>query len=144
MKITEVRIFKKENVDKKLKAFATITLEDCFVVRDVKVIEGNKGLFVAMPSRRMKQPCPKCQHRNVLRSRYCNNCGTNLDGTSTQPTDDGSRQNEHKDIAHPITLDCREYIQKLVLEAYESEKNNPTSGDRKTDIVGADDFDDMV
>jgi stage V sporulation protein G len=121
--ITEVRIFKKENVDKKLKAFATVTFDDCFVVRDVKVIEGNKGLFVAMPSRRMKHPCPKCNHRNVLRSRFCNNCGAGLEGVSHQPQDVNARQNEHKDIAHPITLECREYIQKHVLEAYEKQKD---------------------
>ena len=36
----------------RLKAFATVTLNACFVVRDVKVIDGNNGLFVAMPSRR--------------------------------------------------------------------------------------------
>jgi len=36
----------------KLKAFATITLDDCFIVRGLKVIRGSHGLFVAMPSRR--------------------------------------------------------------------------------------------
>ena len=140
MKITEVRIFKKDNVDKKLKAFATITFDDCFVVRDVKVIEGNKGLFVAMPSRRMKQPCPKCNHRNVVRSRYCNNCGVSLEGSQVQPRDDNARQNEHRDIAHPISLECREYIQKLVLEAYENESSSDNnavpdeSGEKAVDI----------
>ncbi|MBN1493180.1 MAG: septation protein SpoVG family protein [Candidatus Omnitrophica bacterium] len=141
MNITEVRIFKKENADKKLKAFATVTFDDCFVVRDVKVIEGTKGLFVAMPSRRMKQPCPKCNHRNVLRSRYCNNCGSSLEGTSTQPQDSAQRQNEHKDIAHPITLECREYIQKHVLDAYEQQKDASSSGGSHGSISS--DFDDL-
>ncbi|MFC1809722.1 septation protein SpoVG family protein [Candidatus Omnitrophota bacterium] len=97
-------------------------------------MEGNKGLFVAMPSRRMKQPCPKCNHRNVLRSRYCNNCGTSMDGTTTQPQDGSSRQNEHKDIAHPITLECREYIQKLVLEAYENQKDGSVAHDEHSSV----------
>ena len=142
MKITEVRIFKKENIDKKLKAFATITIDDCFVVRDVKVIEGNKGLFVAMPSRRMKQPCPKCHHRNVLRSRYCNNCGAALEFSSSpsQQHDDAARQNEHKDIAHPITLECREYIQKLVLEAYDKEKDSLHSNQSDGKLSALDDI----
>ena len=48
MEITEVRIFLREGADKKLKAYATITIDNAFVVRNVKVIEGNKGLFVAM------------------------------------------------------------------------------------------------
>jgi len=123
VKITEVRIFRKENADKKLKAFATLTFDDCFVVRDVKVIEGNKGLFVAMPSRRMKESCPKCGHGNVAHSRFCNQCGANVEnaGAGRKAQDPKEKESEHKDIAHPITLECREYIQKLVLEAYEKE-----------------------
>lgn len=52
MEITEVRVFP-VNEDK-LKAYATITFDDCFVVRDLKVIHGNSGLFVAMPSKKRK------------------------------------------------------------------------------------------
>ena len=63
MDITEVKIFLKEGQDKKLKAYATLTFDNCFVVRNVKVIEGNKGMFVAMPSRKIKDPCPKCGFR---------------------------------------------------------------------------------
>ena len=118
MQITEVKIFKKENRDKKLRAFATITFDDCFVVRDLKVIEGNKGLFVAMPSRRIKEPCLGCGQRNVVRSKFCNNCGKQLD-----PNVHVTRENEHKDIAHPITLQCREMVQKAVLDAFENELN---------------------
>ena len=50
MEITDVRISLRD--EEKLKAFVTITFDDCFVVRGVKVIEGSDGLFVAMPSRR--------------------------------------------------------------------------------------------
>ncbi len=118
MQITEVKIFKKENRDKKLRAFATITFDDCFVVRDLKVIEGTKGLFVAMPSRRIKEPCPGCGQRNIVRSKFCNNCGKQLD-----PNVNVTRENEHKDIAHPITLECREMVQGAVLDAFEREMN---------------------
>lgn len=52
MELTEVRIFP-VNEDK-LKAFATITIDGCFVVRDLKVIQGTNGLFVAMPSKKKK------------------------------------------------------------------------------------------
>jgi len=127
MEITEVRVFMKEGQDKKLKAYATLTFDKAFVVRNVKVIEGNKGLFVAMPSRRLKDSCPKCNFKNVLRSKYCNQCGTSLPQTehkpvAAHPQDDTQRQSEHKDIAHPITAEFREYIQKKVLEAFEAEK----------------------
>jgi len=50
MKITEVRVSPRD--DGKLKAFASITLDNCFVVRGLKIIEGQDRLFVAMPSRR--------------------------------------------------------------------------------------------
>lgn len=130
MDITEVKIFLKEGQDKKLKAYATITFDNMFVVRNVKIIDGTKGLFVAMPSRKMKEPCPKCHFRNTVRSRYCNQCGANLPMTEHKPAapagDDAARQSEHKDIAHPITAECRDYIQKRVIEAYEKEVKSPS------------------
>ena len=52
MEITEVKVYPVRKPDDKLKAFVTIILDDCFVVRDLKVINGNSGLFVAMPSRK--------------------------------------------------------------------------------------------
>lgn len=127
MDITEVKIFLKEGQDKKLKAYATLTFDNCFVVRNVKVIEGTKGLFVAMPSRKMKEPCPKCGYRNTVRSKFCNQCASALpqhDVRVNSPASDAERQSEHKDIAHPITAECRDYIQKRVLESYESEKKH--------------------
>ncbi|MCX8037838.1 MAG: septation regulator SpoVG [Candidatus Sumerlaeia bacterium] len=54
MEITECRVRPCVKEDEKLKAFATIVLNHCFVVTDLKVIAGPKGLFVAMPSRRRK------------------------------------------------------------------------------------------
>lgn len=126
MEITEVRIFLKEGQDKKLKAYATVTFDGVFVVRNIKVIEGQKGLFVAMPSRKMKEPCPKCNFKNVVRSKFCNNCGGSIESTPRpvrdQQQDTAMRQSEHKDIAHPITLEFRERIQKKVLDAFDIEK----------------------
>lgn len=130
MEITEVKIFMKEGQDKKLKAYATLTFDDMFVVRNVKIIDGNKGLFVAMPSRKIKEPCPKCGFRNTVRSKFCNQCGSSVpmvEHRSSAGGSDDARQSEHKDIAHPITAECRDYIQKKVLEAYEKEKGAPTS-----------------
>ena len=114
MEITEVRIFSKEGQNGKLKAYATLTFDNSFVVRNMKVIEGTKGLFVAMPSRKIKEPCPKCGFRNTVRSKFCNQCGGSLPQTEPRsflPGDDTAKQSEHKDIAHPITAECREYIQ---------------------------------
>lgn len=54
LEVTEVRVRPFSKDDEKLKAFATITLNDCFIISDLKIIKGKKGLFVAMPSRKMK------------------------------------------------------------------------------------------
>jgi stage V sporulation protein G len=132
MEITEVRIFLKESPDKKLKAYATVTFDNAFVVRNIKVIEGGSGLFIAMPSRRLKSSCPKCGFRNEMRSKYCNQCAAQLPVVSA-PLDQGKdAQSEHRDIAHPITQTFRDYLQKKVLEAYEAERESaqsaPSSG----------------
>lgn len=124
MEITEVKVFLKDSPDKKLKAYVTVTFDNAFVVRNIKVIEGTNGLFIAMPSRKIKQPCAKCGFRNELRSKYCNQCGTQLPSVYRPQGQEGasSAQLEHKDIAHPITQSFRECLQKRILEAYEQEK----------------------
>jgi len=103
MEITEVRVFLRESPDKKLKAYTTVTFDDAFVVRNIKVIQGSSGLFIAMPSRKVNAK-------------------------------DGSGEVQHRDIAHPITQEFREYLQKRVLEAYEKEvKNAPLAAKKKAD-----------
>ncbi len=52
MKITDIRIRIVKKDDNKLKAVASLIIDECFAVHDIKVIEGNQGLFVAMPSRK--------------------------------------------------------------------------------------------
>ncbi len=52
MKITEVKVFPVS--EDRLKAYVSITIDDCFVVRDLKIIQGPGGLFVAMPSKKRK------------------------------------------------------------------------------------------
>ena len=53
MDITDIRI-RKVNADGKLKAYVTVTFDDSFVVHNVKIIEGENGVFIAMPSRKTK------------------------------------------------------------------------------------------
>ena len=80
MIVTDVRM-RKVLTEGKMKAIVSITLDNAFVVHDVKVVDGQNGLFVAMPSRKT-------------------------------PT------GEFRDIAHPISQEARDMIQKKVLEAY--------------------------
>ena len=124
MEITEVRVFLKDSPDKKLKAYATVTFDNAFVVRNIKVIQGSNGVFIAMPSRKVKHPCPKCSFKNEYRSKFCNQCGGLLPvAAPAQMTGnhENGAQAEHKDIAHPITQSFRESLQKKVLDGYEQE-----------------------
>ena len=82
MEITEVRVSLQD--EEVLKAFVSITLDDEFVIRGLKVIQGADGRFVAMPARRKR------------------------DGT-------------FQDIAHPINRETREYLERVVLAAYDEE-----------------------
>ena len=75
MEITEVRIKLMEDPGERLKAFCSITFDNCFVVRDLKIIDGSNGPFVAMPSRKLTAHCARCGMKNHLRAQYCNQCG---------------------------------------------------------------------
>jgi stage V sporulation protein G len=107
-----------EDSEDRLRAFCSITIDNCFVVRDLKIIDGSNGPFVAMPSRKLTGHCQRCRHKNHLRAAYCNHCGVKLsDGDS--PFD--SPQKLYADVAHPINSECREMIQNAVVEGFEAE-----------------------
>lgn len=123
MEITEIRVFPKEGQDKKLKAYTTITFDNVFVVRNIKVIQGANGLFIAMPSRKVKIACAKCNAKNDTGNKFCHQCGAAL-SSSDKPisaVDEKSAKAEHRDIAHPVTQEFREYLQTKVLAAYKKE-----------------------
>ena len=115
MEITEVRIKLASNRGDKLQAFASITLDNQFVVRDIKVIKGPSGYFVAMPSRKLTARCPSCGCKNHLRASYCNQCGNRLK-EGRIPVDERGRAKLHADIAHPINQECRASIQEAIVE----------------------------
>ena len=120
MEISEVRIKLMSDPNDRLKAFCSITLDESFVIRDLKIIQGGKGLFVAMPSRKLTDKCPQCSTKNNLRAAYCNECGHRLRPDRAIKGQDG-RAKLYADIAHPINSDCRDMIQEDVLKAYEEE-----------------------
>lgn len=120
MEITDVRIrFVKDSTDR-LKAFCSVTFDDQFVVRDIKIVDGANGLFVAMPSRKSSKACGKCGHRNQIRARFCEDCGGRL-SMELPPVDENGRSRIHRDIAHPITPAFRETLHARILDAYEAE-----------------------
>jgi stage V sporulation protein G len=120
MQVTEVRVKIVEDRSDKLQAFCSITIDNGFVIRDLKVIEGTKGAFVAMPSRKLTDRCPKCSGKNHLRAGYCNDCGARLP-VDRADRDPRGRAKLHADIAHPINSATRDGLQKLILDAYRAE-----------------------
>ncbi len=135
MEITEIRVFPKEGQDKKLKAYAAVTFDNVFVVRNIKVIQGSSGLFIAMPSRKLKFSCPKCNGKNDAGSKFCHQCGAALP-SADKPVSaaDMDTKSEHRDIAHPVTQQFREYLQNKILEAYKKEggKKDSSSGSEES------------
>lgn len=120
MEITEVRIKLMEEAGERLQAFCSITFDNCFVIRDLKIIEGTNGPFVAMPSRKLTAHCPQCGCKNHLRAAHCNQCGLRLKDDRAVKDEDG-RAKLYADIAHPINSACREQIQDRVIKAFREE-----------------------
>ena len=118
MEITEIRIKLlpgREAYEDRLRAFCTITFDNAFVVRDLKIIEGQNGFFAAMPSRKLTARCPRCSGKNHLRARYCNDCGAHL---KPRRVTDENRLRFHADIAHPINAETRRTLERNILDAY--------------------------
>jgi stage V sporulation protein G len=128
MEITEVRIKLMDDASDRLQAFCSITFDDSFVVRDLKIIDGTNGPFVAMPSRKLTSRCPQCGCKNHLRAGYCNHCGARLkEGRAVK--DDSGRAKLYADIAHPINSACREMIQaRIIAEFYDEIERSKQPG----------------
>jgi len=121
LEVTEVRIkllAAKQAFEDRLRAFCTITFDNAFVIRDLKIIEGQQGFFVAMPSRKLTARCTRCNAKNPLRARFCNECGAPL---RPRRVTEENRLRFHADIAHPINAEMRGRLEELILKAYREE-----------------------
>jgi len=149
MNITEVRVKLVKDNAERLRAFCSVTLDAAFVIRDLKVIDGTSGPFVAMPSRKLADRCPKCGSKNHLKARFCNDCGARLKEDRT-PRDSQARVKRHADGAHPLNTACREQVQSAVIEAYRKELEAAKHPDYKPQAydedeeVGGSDYDELI
>ncbi|MCM8769837.1 MAG: septation protein SpoVG family protein [Candidatus Omnitrophica bacterium] len=126
MEITETRVSPIHSSNSRLRAYVSVTFDNAFVVRDIRIIEGKNGLFVAMPSKKTQKPCSKCGYKNATGSRFCGSCGSSLPTENSQKAPVAER---HKDLAHPINSAFREYMQTKIIEAYKKaiEKESQSS-----------------
>jgi stage V sporulation protein G len=120
VEISEIRIKLLDRQRDMLRAFASLTIENCLVIRDIKVIEGPAGLFVAMPSRKLMDRCPECGGKNPLRARFCNECACPLE-LEREDRDIRGKPRLYADIAHPIHQAARDLVQGAILAAYRAE-----------------------
>jgi len=148
MHLTEIRInLCPGGHASRLKAFCSLTFDNTFVVRDVKLIDGHDGLFVAMPSRKLADHCPRCTEKNHLRAKFCNQCGTRLDPERAARSRNGNgmsmnlRPKLHADIAHPISVSSRREIENQVVQAYRSELERSKRPDYVAPSLDVEDFD---
>jgi stage V sporulation protein G len=135
VKITEVRVKLMDEPGERLLAFCSITFDDAFVVRDLRIIEGATGPFVAMPSRKLTAHCTQCGCKNHVQAAYCCQCGIQLKDQRII-REDGGRAKLYTDIAHPINSACREMIQQRVIAAFEEEKSRATLPDYVSECQG--------
>lgn len=118
MQLTDVRVHLCNHAGR-LKAFCCLTFDDSFVIRDVKLIEGDAGLFLAMPARKLCDHCARCNEKNHLRARFCNQCGLRLD--ENRHGGANGRVKLHADVAHPIQPHLRSELETIVLDAFHDE-----------------------
>jgi len=133
MEITNIEIqLMDPDRESRLLAFASITLDDCFVIHDLRIIrnydqdeQGNrkvKNVFVAMPCTKQQTRCWYCHRKNSVLAEYCNWCGSELDPNKLIYDSNGERKSLFIDICHPINSETRWYIQNAVLDAYRNER----------------------
>lgn len=103
----------------RLLAFATVVIDDCLAIHDIKLIAHRGGIMVAMPSRKITEPCPECFGKNWIRVKFCNWCGANV-RRKGEPLPD--TVDSYLDVAHPITQEFRNYLAGVILRVYEEEK----------------------
>jgi stage V sporulation protein G len=135
MKITEIRIHladRRSPAAERVAAYASILIDGGFAVRDIRLIEGERGLFLAFPSRKLSDHCPECDHKTPYQDAYCGRCGGRLpEGRKAPRLDAAGRECRYTDVAHPINQECRRRIEDALLEAYADELERARLADRR-------------
>lgn len=127
MELTEIRFFEEQSPrtgEDRLLAYVTIVFDGCFVVRELRLIRGDTGPFLAMPCRKLLDHCPACQGRNALTARFCNRCGGPLADNRAGP-DNRGRPKVHVDVCHPVDSETRQRLTAAVVAAWDSYQARP-------------------
>jgi stage V sporulation protein G len=121
VEITEIKIKIVPRGANKLKGFASITFDNAFVIKDVRIIQGLKGTIVAMPAKKLTFRCFKCGFKNNLRAKFCSECGRRVHANFSRRNPTTGRPVLQVDVAHPINPETRKMIEEKVIAAYDAE-----------------------
>ena len=107
----------------------SLVFDDELIMHSVKLIQGKRSPFLAMPCERKHDHCPGCRAKNHLTANFCSNCGKQLDKDRHAAlfAEGNNRNKLYNDLVHPITNDLREYLLEECLDAYNKEKARPGS-----------------
>lgn len=112
MNITEIRITPASDHERPLIAYCSLTLDNCFAVHDLRILQKKERLFVAMPCRKRMIPCRDCSAKNMVHARFCNFCGATIDDRSA---DDPAEKRIFIDVAHPVNESFRNELEQAIL-----------------------------
>ncbi|MEZ6093234.1 MAG: SpoVG family protein [Pirellulaceae bacterium] len=112
MNLTDIRIKLAGNQSNRLLAFCSIVLDNEFAIRDIRVLQGDHGIVVAMPCRKRTIKCDRCGTNNAFNATYCNHCG------HEQKKLDLSREEQYQDVAHPICSESRTELNAAIIAKY--------------------------
>ena len=111
MKVTRVAIRLTKGQD--VLAFANVIFDDCFCVKDFKIVQGDHSIFVAMPDKETKVSCTNepCHQRNSIYALYCCRCGSSLPKPNPEIK-------KYTSSSHPVTKEFTSYLQEAILAEY--------------------------
>lgn len=121
MKITSVSVRefgRSVHSKNRLLAYSTVVLEDEIAIHDIKIIDGSKGMFVQMPSKKVQAQCPCCKYKNFVLAKFCNECGAKI--ALPLGYDKYGNPLLYTDILHPICPEFRQEFSEAVLDAYDA------------------------
>lgn len=127
MNITRIEVVLSKRGERLL-GFSTITLDGSFVIKDIRIIQGNGKIIIAMPDKQRATTCEHCDFKIRQRDNYCPRCGNKL-----SPIDV-----EYVDICHPIDSVCRAYIDTAILEQYKCVLTATHAMEKPLDIAATD------
>ncbi|PWT95204.1 MAG: hypothetical protein C5B53_11780 [Candidatus Melainabacteria bacterium] len=117
--ISEVRIklWTPRDAGDPLRAYAKVVLNRGVAIQDLRVIEGDTGIFVSMPSHKIQDHCPFCNTKNFVAAACCEKCHATLD-PDRAPRDRRGRPKVYADLVFPINQASRNMFNDAVIPAY--------------------------